>query len=160
MPARSFAVPAALSAGLAVCLVLTAPAQDDKLPQAQDEKTAQAAADGADGGKLTPTDEGERAGQDVYPRRLPAGYGAVGLSREQKEQVYAIQAKYDDRIQELLDEIAAIKNKQDGEIRGVLTPYQLNYLKAWEAKREAEREAARKSEEEQAEKNAGGEDGA
>ena len=96
------------------------------------------------------TDEGERPGQDVYPRRLPAGYGAVGLSREQKERVYAIQAKYDDRIEELLDEIAAIKTKQDAEIAGVLTAGQREFLTAWEKQRDAEREAAR----EQAEENA------
>ena len=104
--------------------------------------------------RVDETDEGARPGQDVYPRRLPAGYGAVGLSREQKERVYAIQAQYDDRIEELLDEIAAVKSKQDAEIAEVLTPGQREFLKAWEKKRDAEREAARQEAEEKAAENA------
>ena len=118
----------------------------------QDGTEPAAAADGADGGTadgvpdlpgVEQTAEGAKDGQDVYPRRLPAGYGAVGLSREQKEKVYAVQAKYDGRVDELLEEIAAIKNKQTAEIAEILTPGQRAYLAEWKKDRAAEREAAR-----------------
>ena len=133
---RAF-LPAAACAGALLCLsAFDAPgvSQDGKLPDPP--------ADPRDGvpdlPKVDETTKGAREGQDLYPRRLPAGYGAVGLSREQKEKVYAVQAKYDGRIQELLDEIAAIKNKQDAEIAAVLTPGQREFLKNWRAEREAE----------------------
>ena len=84
------------------------------------------------------------AGPAPYTRQLPAGYGAVGLSREQKETVYAIQAKYAGRIDELLEQVADLKQEEAEEIRTVLTPGQLEFLKAWKAKKKAEREAEAK----------------
>ena len=133
MPIRPFLPAAACCAALLGLAALDAPglSQDG-------------AADIPDVPGVEQTAEGAEPGQDVYPRRLPAGYGAVGLSREQKERVYAVQAKYDDRIQELLDEVAAIKNKQTAEIAEILTPGQRQFLKDWQAERDAEREAAEK----------------
>ena len=129
-----------LPAALCVAGLLSLSAFDRPVAGQEDDKADAAPASPL----LDPVEDGERPGQDVYPRRLPAGYGAVGLSREQKERVYAIQAKYDDRIEELLAEIAAIKNKQEAEIAEVLTAGQRAFLEAWEAKRDAEREAARR----------------
>ena len=126
----------------------------DAIGVSQDGASQDGAADVPDVPRVEQTDEGAKPGQDVYPRRLPAGYGAVGLSREQKEKVYAIQAKYDDRIQELLDEIAAIKNKQTAEIAEVLTPGQREFLKRWETERDAQREADRRDAEAAARRNA------
>jgi hypothetical protein len=93
--------------------------------------------------EFTPTTEGVREGIDVYPRRLPPGLGVVRMSDEQKERVYAVQAKYHTQIEALRDRIAALEEKQAAEVLAVLTPGQRDFLKAWEAMKEAE--AARKA---------------
>ena len=148
MPVRPLIPAAAVAAGL-----LGLAAFDFAL--GQENGQADPAADVPAVPGVEQTAEGAKPGQDVYPRRLPAGYGAVGLSREQKERVYAIQAKYDDRIEELLAEIASIENKQTAEIAEVLTDGQNRFLERWRADREAEREAARKKAEDAAAANAG-----
>ena len=73
--------------------------------------------------------------------RLPAGYGAVGLSREQKRAAYAVMAKYDGRVAELERQIAQIEAAQDAEIAAVLTPGQRRFLDEWRAGRAAEKAA-------------------
>ena len=138
-PAAGSILAASLAALAAGSLLWAQDGQDENAPASPEAAMKKAG--------VPVTDAGERPGQDVYPRRLPAGYGAVGLSREQKERVYAIQAKYDGRVQDLLDEIAAIQNKQDAEIATVLTDSQRAFLEAWRAKRDADRDAERAKEE-------------
>ena len=143
-PVRPFLPAAAVAAALLGLAALDAPLTGQEGGSSQDGPRGADRLDRDGVPDLPGVDEtakGAEAGQDQYPRRLPAGYGAVGLSREQKERVYAIQAKYDGRIQELLDEIARVKNKQDAEIAEVLTPGQRQFLDEWRAARDAERDA-------------------
>lgn len=102
-----------------------------------------------------PTTEGAREGIDVYPRRLPPGMGVLRLSGEQKERVYAVQAKYHGQIETLRDQIAALEAEQEKAVFGVLTPAQRDFLKAWEAMKAAE--AAREAAEAEAAKKASAE---
>ncbi|WP_171187758.1 hypothetical protein [Alienimonas chondri] len=111
----------------------------------QDGESVATAADSQPAG-FEPTTEGVREGIDVYPRRLPPGLGVVRMSDAQKERVYAVQAKYHAQIEALRDQIAALEAKQEAEVMGVLSPAQQNFLKAWEAMKEAERQADEEAE--------------
>ena len=128
MPVRPL-LPAALCAAGALSLSAL-----DRPVAGQEEPAAIAA-------EFQPTDAGAREGQDVYPRRLPPGLGVVRMSDAQKERVYAVQAKYHDRIEALRDQIAALEAEQEKEVMAVLSPAQRDFLKAWEAMKEAERRA-------------------
>jgi len=55
--------------------------------------------------------------------RLPAYFADV-VSADQKEKIYAIQAKYADQIKELNEQLEALDKKQDDEINAVLTAEQ------------------------------------
>lgn len=65
--------------------------------------------------------------------RLPAYYGQVGLSGEQRDRIYGIQATYRTQIDELQKQIDSLKEKEVSEIVAVLTPEQKK--KAAEARR-------------------------
>ncbi|WP_145358485.1 hypothetical protein [Alienimonas californiensis] len=95
-------------------------------------------------GSFEPTTAGAREGIDVYPRRLPPGLGVLRLSSEQKERIYAVQAKYHVQIEKLRAEIAALEAKQEAEVTAALTPAQKDFLKAYEAMKQAEQAAAEK----------------
>ena len=97
-----------------------------------------AAPAGAPPAGFEPTTVGARDGIDVYPRRLPPGLGVLRLSQEQKERIYAVQAKYHVQIEKLRAEIAELEGKQEAEVTGVLTPSQQDFLKAWETMKQAE----------------------
>jgi len=97
--------------------------------------------DGAPDDGFEPTTVGAREGIDVYPRRLPPGLGVLRLSQEQKERIYAVQAKYYVQIEKLEEQIAALEAKQEADVTAVLTPGQREFLKAWETMKEAERKA-------------------
>ncbi len=55
--------------------------------------------------------------------RLPPYFADV-VSAEQKEKIYAIQAKYSDQIKDLNEQLAAIAKKQNDEIDAVLSAAQ------------------------------------
>ena len=84
------------------------------------------------------------------PNRLPANYGKLDLADDQKDKIYAIQSVYDPKIDALLAQIEALKDKQEAEIDAILKPAQLKKLaeiraekkKAQEAKAAAEKAAA------------------
>jgi uncharacterized protein HemX len=59
--------------------------------------------------------------------RLPAYYGQV-VNQQQREQIYAIQAKYNARIAELQKQLADLRAQRDAEIEKVLTPEQLKRI--------------------------------
>lgn len=61
--------------------------------------------------------------------RLPAYYGQIGLSRRQKENIYAIQGKYAGQIEELENQIAELEAERDEEIDSVLNDFQRQELK-------------------------------
>lgn len=60
--------------------------------------------------------------------RLPNRYAQIGLSDAQKEQVYAIQAKYRAEIKEIQKKLAALRAGRDKEIEGMLTEDQKKRL--------------------------------
>lgn len=91
--------------------------------------------------------------EEAKPRRspkgiLPAYYGAV-VAPDQRERIYAIQQNYAEQIQQLEDQLAALKAKRDKEVEAVLTPEQLAKVKALQDEAKARREAARKAREAQ-----------
>ena len=56
--------------------------------------------------------------------RLPNYYGQVGLSGEQREKIYAVQATYAKEIGALRKQIAELESKRDSEVKAVLTEEQ------------------------------------
>lgn len=60
--------------------------------------------------------------------RLPQYYGQVGISSEQRQKIYDVQAVYGKQIGELQKQIDALKKKQNTEVAAVLTPEQKTKL--------------------------------
>jgi hypothetical protein len=60
--------------------------------------------------------------------RLPAHYKDL-VSPDQKEEIYAIQGKYNGAIADLEAKIEALKKQRDAEVERVLTPKQQERLK-------------------------------
>ncbi len=63
------------------------------------------------------------AGQQAekVTRRLPNNFGKIGLSEEQKQKIYTIQAEYRLRIEQLLQELEDLRNEEILEIQNTLT---------------------------------------
>ena len=59
--------------------------------------------------------------------RLPAYYKDV-VTEEQRDQIYAIQAKYEKQLADLRDQIEAVQAKQTAEIEGLLSAEQKEKL--------------------------------
>jgi Spy/CpxP family protein refolding chaperone len=59
---------------------------------------------------------------------LPQNYGKLGLSDDQKQQVYRIQAKYKAELDQLEAKIQEVKNTRDKELKSVLTAEQKKRL--------------------------------
>jgi Spy/CpxP family protein refolding chaperone len=77
--------------------------------------------------------------QSKPARRLPTFYSKL-VDDAQRAKVYAIQAKYQDQIEDLEEQLEAVREKRDAEIEGVLTAEQratLVKLKAEAAERSA-----------------------
>jgi Spy/CpxP family protein refolding chaperone len=80
--------------------------------------------------------------------RLPAYYAQIGLSTEQRDQIYKVQSTYRKQIDELQKQIDALKKKQDAEVVAVLKPEQkekLETLLAAAKKRAEERRSKNKA---------------
>lgn len=60
--------------------------------------------------------------------RLPAQYGKLGLSDEQRYEIYGVQATYKKQIDELEKQIDSLKAKQKTEVEAVLTADQKKKL--------------------------------
>lgn len=60
--------------------------------------------------------------------RLPNYYARVGISKEQRERIYSIQAQYNEKIEALEKQLAELKSKRDAEVEAVLTPEQKKKL--------------------------------
>ena len=61
---------------------------------------------------------------DKITGRLPNYYGKVGVSDEQRRQIYIIQNDYDEQIEPLLDEIEELRAERDTKVTAVLTDEQ------------------------------------
>ena|SRR5688500_4706917 len=55
--------------------------------------------------------------------RLPAYYGKI-VSDEQREKIYAIQAKFDSQIESLTAQLETLRKQRDSEVEAVLTAEQ------------------------------------
>jgi hypothetical protein len=60
--------------------------------------------------------------------RLPAYYAAV-VNDQQRQAIYSIQAKYDQQLAALNEQLQAIEKRRDAEIESVLSPEQKLMLK-------------------------------
>lgn len=60
---------------------------------------------------------------------LPANWGKLGLTDEQKQKVYKVQAEYADKIDDLEAKIKELKGKQRTEMEKVLSDEQKKRLK-------------------------------
>jgi hypothetical protein len=56
--------------------------------------------------------------------QLPANWGKLGLSTEQKQKVYAVQDKYDGKIADLEKQIQQLKKQEREEMEAILTEAQ------------------------------------
>jgi len=65
---------------------------------------------------------------DKIKGQLPPNWGKLGLSDEQRQKVYRIQADYRKKIEALEQEIEKLKKKQLEEMTGVLSPDQRKKL--------------------------------
>jgi hypothetical protein len=65
----------------------------------------------------------------VIIRRLPAYYNRLGLSQEQRNQLYKIRGKYDTEIQRLQEKINELRDEERAAYENVLTPDQLARLR-------------------------------
>ena len=61
-------------------------------------------------------------------RRVPAHFGQIGLTTEQRANIYAIQGKRIDRIEELEPQIAKERSEMLAQCEGVLTDTQKKLL--------------------------------
>lgn len=77
--------------------------------------------------------------------RLPNYYGQIGLSEEQRTQIYGIQSKYRMQLQDLQKQINELRQKQDAEISAVLTKEQSAKLEKTLADVQKRREAQKKN---------------
>jgi Spy/CpxP family protein refolding chaperone len=71
--------------------------------------------------------------------RVPNGYGQLGLTQQQRERIYGIQAAYSERIKELEAEIEALKAEQSEQIKNVLTDAQRQQIERYEEQARARR---------------------
>ena len=87
-----------------------------------------------------PAGEGAAA-QEAKPRgRLPIYYGKLGVSEDQRDRIYTIQAQYDVQIDELLAQLEELRAKRDRAVESVLTAGQKQRLRELRAEAARERE--------------------
>ncbi len=99
-----------------------------------------AAATGAVQEEAPPANQGKARSE--FRGRLPMFYSRV-VTSEQREQIYAIQRKYQKQIDELTAQLRALQAQRDEEIHAVLTPEQQKQIAAWMEELRQRREAAR-----------------
>ena len=76
------------------------------------------------------TEESTPAKSRKKPRgRVPNHYGKIGLTDDQKEEIYAIQAKYREQIDKLQEQINELQQEEASEVYLVLTDNQKESLK-------------------------------
>ena len=95
----------------------------------------------------TPTDSGtttKPTGKTAPPdvmHRVPSGYSKLGLTDQQKEKLYKIQAEYYPKIQALEKQLDDLRDKREKEFVSVLTAPQKRLLAEAGQKKKAAAEA-------------------
>jgi hypothetical protein len=67
--------------------------------------------------------------QEKVSGRLPPGYGKLGLSDEQRQRIYKVQAAYDAKIEDLEEQLKRLQAEKRKAIDGVLTADQQKMLR-------------------------------
>lgn len=97
------------------------------------------------GQDATKADSKAKAGAKAKAKgRLPAYYKDV-VTEEQRDQIYAIQAKYVKQLEDLQSQIDAVKAKQSDEIEGLLSAEQKEKLAKVKTEADAKKKTAKKS---------------
>src|SRR5262245_40007475 len=79
-------------------------------------------------GQEAKKDKAKPAAKEKAKGRLPAYFKDV-VTDEQRDQIYAIQAKYEKQISDLRSQLDAVQDKQMAEIEGLLSAEQKEKLK-------------------------------
>lgn len=98
-----------------------------------------------------------KKGDDKLKGRVPPNYAKIDLTTAQREKIYAIQAGYDAKLDELKDQIKALVEKRDSEIEAVLTPEQKAKLDQARAESKKKTEDKAEAKKKAAEEKKGGE---
>ncbi len=107
-------------------------AQESNTAKSQTSKAKQAKQ--ADAPAATPTDSSTtakpagRTGPPDVTHRVPSGYSKLGLTDQQKEKLYKIQAEYYPKIHDLETKADALREKREKEFESVLTAPQKRLL--------------------------------
>lgn len=108
------------------------------------------------GKEAAKTEKGEKKGAKKEAKsdnQLPANYGKIGLTDEQRKKIYAIQDAHEKELKELQKKLADLRAKMQGECEAVLTTKQRELLgeindnskkKAAEKKKDGEKKAEEK----------------
>ncbi len=123
-----------LAAALFAALMIPAVAQQEAPGEKSDKPGTDAAATGTENAYLLDVSKAR-----AKRGRVPNGYGKLGLTRDQRERIYGIQAAYSDRIKELEAEIEQLKSEEKLRIKDVLTDVQKAQVERYEAQRTARR---------------------
>ena len=123
-----------LVACLAVCPVLLSGVESTSARLSAQEKTQ---------AEETPQEKTRKP-----PRgRVPNGFGKIGISEQQKEEIYTIQGRYKAQVEDLLAQLEELKSQEAEEIHNVLTDDQKLALKKYRDEAPAKRKTqARPSE--------------
>ncbi|CAN5663512.1 hypothetical protein BH23PLA1_BH23PLA1_23840 [soil metagenome] len=107
MTIRTRTLAACLSLSAVIALPLTAQ-EPDEAPPAQEEKTT----------------------RKTYPqyRRVPTYFAQVGLSDQQRNEIYTIRGMYQSQIDEFNQQILQLKAQEMGECEAILTEAQKKLL--------------------------------
>ena len=122
-----------LGAALVAALFLPAAAQPSRSPAAKEDAAATSSEP-----KVYLLDVSEARAKTG---RVPNGYGKIGLTRDQKERIYGIQAAYAARVKELEAELAKLKGEQIEQIKNVLDDGQRAQIDKYEAQFSSRRAA-------------------
>jgi len=130
---RSIAV---VASAAAMTLLMTGgfPLGAQESSTAKSQTTQAKPATQADAPASTPTNSsattkptGKTAPPDVT-HRVPSGYSKLGLTDQQKEKLYKIQAEYSTKIQNLEKQVSDLRDRRQGEFESVLTAPQKRLL--------------------------------
>ncbi|VAX41208.1 hypothetical protein MNBD_PLANCTO02-336 [hydrothermal vent metagenome] len=77
-----------------------------------------------------------------HSHRLPRYFGKIGISAEQKGNIYKIQEKYHSKIDDLKKQLAALKKKEMSEIETTLSANQKSALKKLRSKKRGSKRKA------------------
>jgi hypothetical protein len=84
--------------------------------------------------------KGKSSGKSTPPdptHRVPPGFAKLGLTDQQREAIYKVQARYYPEIQRLEKQVDAVRAKREAECEAVLTPAQKRLLAQQEQQKKA-----------------------